>query len=86
MPDGSTPARIPLDITITRFFAAARRGWPWSARRLVLLLRISASLGTTLALVLAWRLIAALPSAVAGVIAIVACLAFAYWFERGDAA
>jgi hypothetical protein len=83
VPDGSRSTRPFIDTRIQQIFAATIRAWPWSSHRLILMLRVSEWLGASLVLVLAWWLMAALPSAVDAVIAILACLAFAYCFERG---
>lgn len=79
MPDGVRFRRPPL------FYRSAwiRRSRT-SARTLVIALRLSAVLASALLLILAWHLIAALPWPLAGVIALVASLTFAYCFERGD--
>jgi hypothetical protein len=84
VPDGSRTTRRPSTIHFARSFAGWVRRWPWSRRSLIVLLRVAATLGTTLLLVLTWHVMAALPWPIEGLITLAACLAFSYRFERRD--
>ena len=58
--------------------------WPGSTRSLVLSLRLGYVIFTTVALGVIWRLAAMVSWVVDAAIAVVACLLFAYFFERSE--
>ena len=83
MPDGSRSRPRQVAVHFDRTFASWVHHWPWSRRSLILFLRIAASLCATVVLVLTWYAVAWLPWPIDGLLAVAACFAFAYWFERG---
>ena len=69
---------------LEQFLAAVGRWWPGTSRRLVVVLRLTFATGLALSLLGIWRLMTWLPWAADALLAATACMAFAYFFERGD--
>jgi hypothetical protein len=58
--------------------------WPGSTRSLVLWLRVGYVIFAAILLVVLWRVAARASWVVDGLVAVAACLLFAYLFERSD--
>jgi hypothetical protein len=76
--------RITWADLVAQFIRTMVCNWPGSTRSLVLSLRVSYVIFSTVLLVGLWRVTAMMSWLADGLMATVACLLFAYFFERSE--